>query len=263
MEPPGPQLPARSLLTTIPSAARWGLAGAGLVLAVSSRGDASVLAVVLAALAWRPTAVLAVGAAFVASSWRWDASSLEALSGAQAVLGPAGGVGPPAAAAGSWLAAAAILLALAGAVERTGRVAPIDLARAAAAGAAVAAVVAGPALGGHIAVRAAVAVGAATASIGFGLLRAPRPRLDRVLSVVSVLVGAGAVASIATDAPAWPPSAELATVGEGAVLALAASALVVSAVGAFAARASRRDGDGALRRRRLYPAPGPRRPRQR
>jgi hypothetical protein len=80
------------------------------LLAVLSRGDALVVATLLALAAWRPLPVAALGAALVASSWRWGSTSLEALAGAQAVLGPAGWVGPTAAALSSWLAGVAVLL---------------------------------------------------------------------------------------------------------------------------------------------------------
>ena len=56
------------------------------------------------------TAALA-GLAFAA---RWGTTSLDAISGAQAVLGPAGVVGPPLAAASAWCGAAALVLAVPG-----------------------------------------------------------------------------------------------------------------------------------------------------
>ena len=69
------------------------------------------LAALLGLAAWRPVAAAAVAAALAATAWRWSSSSLEDIAGAQAVLGPAGWVGPALGAAGSGLAALAVLLA--------------------------------------------------------------------------------------------------------------------------------------------------------
>ena len=88
---------------------RSAAAVAALVLAILSRGDALVLGALLVVVAWHLPA-LAVIPALLAASWRWGSTSLDALAGAQAVLGPAGFVGPTAAAAGSWLAAVANVL---------------------------------------------------------------------------------------------------------------------------------------------------------
>ena len=221
------RLPARRL----PSAWSPALATAALLLAASSRGEVIVLGVALVASRPRPTALLAVAGALAATAWRWGSTSLEALAGAQAVLGPAGGVGPTAAAASSWLAAAAVVLGLA---RRR------DPWSAAAAGAVVAALLAGPAPGGDVPVRAFVALGAAAAAYGLGLLRAPRRRLDGALAWLGAAAGAAAVVAAAPDAPPWPPTTELALVAEGAALAVSVAVLVVVADAAGRARWRRR-----------------------
>ena len=243
VEPPRPQLPARSAsLSRIPaSAVPLALAGAALLLAVTSRGDAIVLGVVLILLAGHRLAVPAVATALLASSWRWGATSLEALSGAQAVLGPAGGVGPPAAAVGSWLAGVAILLAGARGTEVAGRLEPVDVARSTAIGAAVAAVLAGPAPGGDLGVRVVVGFGVAVAASGLSYLRGQRGRLDGIVDALAVLTGVAAVVAVAPDAPSWPPSVELATVVEGVALALAGAAVVSAGLAAAAVTTWRRD----------------------
>jgi hypothetical protein len=215
------------------------------VLGVASRGEALVLGVLLVALELRPATVVAVGGALLASSWRWGTTSLEALAGAQAVLGPAGGVGPAAAATGSWLAAAALVLAL-GRRPDPLRIVP--------AGVVAAAVLAGPAPGGDLPVRVFVALGAAAAALGLAQLRAGRRRVDRALELLAALVGLGAVAAVAPDAPSWPPSIELADVGEG--LALAASAAAALLAGVLAWRRARWSGRGSTPN---VAQPGPRR----
>ena len=114
MEPPGPDVPGPVAsepdepapvgpvrLTAATTAAAIALAGAGHV---------GVLAALLAVAAARPTTSAALALAAGATVVRWGSGSLAALGGAQAVLGPAGLVGPTAAAASSWLAAAAVLL---------------------------------------------------------------------------------------------------------------------------------------------------------
>ncbi|MDP8987220.1 MAG: hypothetical protein M3N11_02600, partial [Actinomycetota bacterium] len=58
-----------------------------------------------------PAAAGAVLFAGLAVLERWGTASLEAVAGAQSVLGPGGVVGPTAAAASAWLAAAALVLA--------------------------------------------------------------------------------------------------------------------------------------------------------
>jgi hypothetical protein len=197
-----------------------GLAAGAALLATASRGDALVLGLLLVALGLAPTTGAAVAGALVASSWRWGTTSLEALAGAQAVLGPAGGVGSSASAAGSWLAAGAIVLAL-------GR--RPDPVRAVPAGIAAAALLAGPAPGGDVPIRVFVALGAAAAAFGIGHLRATRPQVDRALAVLAAAAGLAAVVAVAPDAPSWPPSLALADLREGGLFAGAAIALVLVA----------------------------------
>ena len=221
------------MIRPLPPAAATAVAVAAVALGAASRGEAVVLGLLLVVLELRPVTVLAVAGAFVASSWRWGTTSLEALAGAQAVLGPAGGVGTAAAAAGSWLAAAALVLAL-------GR--RPDPVRALPAGVAAAAVLAGPAPGGDLPIRVIVAIAAAGAAYGLGAVRAERPRLDRALAALAVLAGLGAVAAVAPDAPSWPPATALADVWEGAVLAFGGAALALLAV-RLAARAPWRTGE--------------------
>ena len=215
-------------LPELPATLRLAAAAAALVLAVSSRGDSLVLGVLLVVLAGRPTALVAVGGALVASAWRWGDSSLEALAGAQAVLGPAGGVGPAPAAAAAWRAAAARVAAVARRPD------PLE---AAAVGAATAAVLAGPAPGGDLPVRVIVALGVAGASFGLGHLRASRPRADRLVGWLGAVLGLGALVAVAPDAPAWPPRVALDPVLEGALLAVAGGAAVLA--GAQALRRAR------------------------
>src|SRR5436190_13971425 len=85
--------------------------GAAFVLAVVSRGDVVVLAALLGLGVGRPASALATAGALGATLVRWGSPSLEAIAGAQAVLGPAGWTGSNAAVAAAWLAGAALVLA--------------------------------------------------------------------------------------------------------------------------------------------------------
>lgn len=198
------------------------LAVAALVLAVTSRGELAVLAVLLVLPDVALLAVVAVTGAVVASSWRWGTTSLEALAGAQAVLGPAGGVGPAAAATGTWLASLALLLALGRGSE------PV---RFVAVGATVAAVLAGPAPGGELPVRIAVGLGATVAAYGLASWRAERRRVDRAVGALGALAGVAALGAVAAADVARPSSVELGLVGEGAVIAVAVVAIALLCVG--------------------------------
>lgn len=154
LEPLDPHLPARPGSLAALGPLRLSAAGAAVVLAVSSTGHIAVLAVLLAVLVAQPAAVGAVLLAGIAVLERWGTPSLDAVAGAQSVLGPGGIVGPEAAAASAWFAALALVLAaprLAGddagpAGERAGRRLPPGgaLVGALALGAAAAAAVAGP-----------------------------------------------------------------------------------------------------------------------
>lgn len=130
-------------------------AGAG-AMALTSSGDALALGVLLGLLA--ADVVVWGGASLVAlaSLARWGSTSLRAIGGAQAVLGPAGLVGVTAAALSSWLGGAALVVA-----------SPPNAISAVAFGLAGSALVAGPVTGldaVHLASRAAsivVGIGAA------------------------------------------------------------------------------------------------------
>lgn len=233
---------------------RTGAAVAALVLAVLSRGDALVLAALLALAAWRPPALVVIPA-LVASSWRWGSTSLEALAGAQAVLGPAGLVGPPAAAAASWLAGIALLLSapveVGGTWEpgrvpaapnvRPGRVsrlvegmagpirashAPNVLVGTIAVGAAVAAVVAGPAPGGALWVRGAAIVIASVVARSIARWRAGRAAVARWIDVLGAVAALGALAAVTLHAPAWSGTIDDHALARGVVLAIATGVLV-------------------------------------
>jgi hypothetical protein len=203
-------------------AARRAVAAAALVLAVSSRGELCVLGALLVLPdLWRatgPLRLVAVASAVGASAWRFGTTSLEALAGAQAVLGPAGGVGPAAAAAGSWLGAGALLLALGRGRE------PVRLV---AAGAAVAAVLAGPAPGGQLPIRVAVGLGATVAAAGLARWRAPRPRLDAALSALAAAVGLWAVGAVAASGPEGGLTVSAGLVGQGLAIAAAVASIVL------------------------------------
>lgn len=193
---------------------------AALVLAITSRGELAVLAILLVLPDVSLASVVAVLGAVVASSWRWGTTSLEALAGAQAVLGPAGGVGPAGAAAGSWLAALALLLALSRGSE------PV---RFAAIGATVAAVLAGPAPGGELPVRVAVGVGAAAAAYGLAWWRSDHGATDRAVAWASAAAGIGALVAVAAAGKAQPATVELDLVLQGGLIATAAGAIALLA----------------------------------
>jgi hypothetical protein len=90
---------------------RAALLVAALVLAVASRGDVVVLALLLAFGAGRRASGLAAAAALGAALVRWGSPALGAIAGAQAVVGPAGWTGSTAAVASAWLAALALVFA--------------------------------------------------------------------------------------------------------------------------------------------------------
>lgn len=257
VEPPGPELPVRSILNDLgPRAIYLALAAATVVLGVSSRGDALVLASVLAGVVGLRVAASAVVLAVIASSWRWGSTSLEALSGAQAVLGPAGGVGPATAALGSWLAGVAILFALARPTEVEGWFGAVEVARAAAAGVAVSAVLAGPAPGGDLLARAVVGLGVSAAAVGLAMVRNGRTFLHPAIDGLSLAAGLGGVVSVSRSAPSWPPSIERVAVGEGVVIALATAGLVLVSLACGTATSLPRDARAWFARRRLNPASG-------
>ena len=209
LAPPDPHVPPRPGSLAALGPLRLSAAGAATVLALSSTGHVGVLAVVLAVVVAQPLAVGAVLLAGLAVFERWGTPSLEAVAGAQAVLGPGGVVGPAAAAASTWFAAAALVLASPRAVgrndgDRDDAVNPVDdrsrrrlprpaaLVVALATGSAAALVVAGPALAVDLPVRlgataAAVVVAAVVASQRWQLVSAG---LALVAAVVAAVLGA-------------------------------------------------------------------------
>jgi hypothetical protein len=144
---------------------------AAAVVALVSRGDVVVLAVLLGLAAASAIAGAAAAVALGAATVRWGTSSLGAIAGDQAVLGVAGATGSSAAIASAWIAAVALLLAVPprpSVAGWRGRVHAVPF------GLAAAAVVAGPGPGGDLAWRVAasavlVAVACWSAPIGHRL----------------------------------------------------------------------------------------------
>lgn len=239
VEPPRPHVPARAGLTIAPSSLlRAAVSAAALALALLSRGDAVVLAVLLGAAAWHLPSAGAVLAALVASSWRWGSTSLEALAGDQAVLGAAGLVGPGRAAASAWVAALAVVLAspatrwrrlrieaLRGGAAAERPLLDVGVATSAAASGAVsAAIVAGPSLGGDWWLRALATVVAAAAALAVGRLRHEH---RRAIDVAALLAGLVAVVLAAGDAPTWWGTVDRAALHTGIALGGAVASIAV------------------------------------
>lgn len=246
VEPPGPVLPTRAGLTISSiDRLRVAAAAAAVVLALASRGDALVLAGLLALAAWRPLAVGAVAPALVAASWRWGSTSLEAVAGAQAVLGPAGLVGPGRSAAAAWLAAGAILLVVAWPLTAGSEPARVSAAGvavwapmllvAAASGTSVAVVVAGPAPGGDVWIRVVGSVIGTALAVGVALGRGRGGRLLTVIDAAALLAGVGALILVSPEAPAWSGTVDASALRTGALTAVAVGLLAV--VGGRAATA--------------------------
>jgi hypothetical protein len=146
---------------------------AALVLGATSRGDIVVLAVLLAVASASHQRALAVGMACTAALVRWGSSSLGAIAGAQAVLGPAGWTGDAAAVTASWLTAVALVCCVPvwPAEATRGRVRHVSVLVASAPFAIAAAdLTVGPAPGGAVVARliaslVAVAIAAAVTSV--------------------------------------------------------------------------------------------------
>ena len=179
MEPPGPHLRRRTAaagLVQLNGGPRDNLRLAALAaasaLVASSSGDTVLLAVLLGVAA----ADVAVGAvaviATLALAVRWGSTSLDAIAGAQSVLGPGAVVGPAAAVGSAWCAASALVVA-----------APKGL-QALAFGATAALAVAGPGPGGpgDVALRVAGAVVGMACAVQAGRRLPARPA--RVGSIV-------------------------------------------------------------------------------
>jgi hypothetical protein len=128
--------------------------------------------------------VMVAGAAITASVLRWGSSSLPAIAGAQAVLGPAVLVAPAAAA----LSAAATALALVCVAPPGPLAAPFGIA--------AAVLAAGPAAStpSRLAVRVAAAAAGALLALVISR-RVPRPRRFQVAAGAAIVACAAALAS--------------------------------------------------------------------
>jgi hypothetical protein len=155
---------------------------ATLALVLTSTGDALLVAVALGVAAADRAAFVTVGLAALAVLGRWGTTSLAALAGGQAVIGPAGVTGSAPSVASAWLAAAALVAVAAGR-----RWLPATLAL----GVLAALVVAGPAATSPVdaVVRAAAAVVGASAA---ALSRRVMPRRLGVAAALALgAAGAG------------------------------------------------------------------------
>lgn len=192
---PRPKLTATALVrppATAASGVRIAALAAAAVLALTSKGDVTVLAAALAvgATTWPSTVSVVLGLG--AASLRVGATSMRAIAGAQSVLGPAGWNGSSKAVVASWLAAAAVTCAarpLPG-VEPRWAPLPVGLAF----GATAAAIVAGPGPGGALAVRVVVTVIATAVAAAVIVLRSRRVVVDRAVATAGV--GLGALAAL-------------------------------------------------------------------
>jgi hypothetical protein len=134
---------------------RAALLAAALALAVTSRGDVVVLALLLGFGAGRRVSGLASAAALAAALVRWGSPALGAIAGAQAVLGPAGWTGSSAAVASAWLGALALVLAAVSLDRASTAVTALSVAPFAIAATDV---VVGPAAGGALGLRVLASV---------------------------------------------------------------------------------------------------------
>ncbi len=220
--------------------ARAAALAAALVLAVASRGDVVVLAVLLGAGAWRPLPAVGVVTALAATGWRWSSASLEHIAGAQAILGPAGVVDPPSGAVSSWLAGFALVLATPDLPElpwgRSSSLIRRWLPRAASAAAATV-VVAGPGTR-DVWVRAPGFAVALALTVAVARVRPVPPHRH----VAAVVLGLGALVAVALDAPPVAGTLDGGAFLEGLALAAAVSALVWVAATAVHHVPQRRDG---------------------
>jgi hypothetical protein len=171
------------------------LAIAALVLAITSRGDLVVLAVLLAAAGANGTHVVAIAMACAAALVRWGSSSLGAIAGAQAVLGPAGWTGDAAGVASAWLAAAALLACVPAwpmRVEQQRTRTIITVLGCAAFAVTAADVSVGPAPGGALLARVVASIVAVCLAVVITRATVGRRR-ERVRTLVAVLAAATAV----------------------------------------------------------------------
>jgi len=177
IEPPPPNVDGR-FTVPMPGAV---LLVAALAMAISSRGDVVVLALLLGFGAMRRASGVAIALALTASLVRWGSPSLGAIAGAQAVLGPAGWTGSAAAVASAWLAAVALLLAAVPLSRANNLVLALWLAPFAIAAADVSV---GPAPGGALPLRVVASVVAMAAAVA----------LARWRSLPTIAIGCGALA---------------------------------------------------------------------
>ena len=183
MEPSRPGLPARAGARPTLSLRQVAAAGAAIALAISSRGDALLLVIVLGLLAADSARAVGVAGALVGSMLRWGTTSLGAIAGAQAVLGPAGWTGSGIAVASAWVGAAALVVAT-----------PVSppthvglLAAAAPFGLAAGLVVVGPGPGGALPLRVIVALALITLA---AVVSAVRDRgIGGLADVLAVVLG--------------------------------------------------------------------------
>jgi hypothetical protein len=145
-------------------------------MAAAATGDVVLLAVLLGIAAGDVIAGVVAGAASLSVLVRWGGTSLQALAGAQAVLGGAGWTGPAGAALSSWAAAAALVL-----------VSPRGWLPSAAFGLTAAVVVAGPGIGGAVAVRAGASLAGVLLARLAGDLPAPARRMVALAAAVCAL----------------------------------------------------------------------------
>ena len=114
MEPPGADVrggPEADQVRLSAGPLRLGAAAAAVVLPLTSSGEVVLLACLLGFVAADVLAAVATAAALLALAVRWGSTSLDAISGAQSVLGPGGTVGSLPEVAASWSAATALVLA--------------------------------------------------------------------------------------------------------------------------------------------------------
>src|SRR5207253_8473229 len=150
--------------------------------------------VALALAAGSVLGALALVGALGGVALRWGSSSLGAVAGAQAVLGPAGWTGSAAAVASAWTAAAAVVLASPG--ERVPGL-PRWLGPLAAAvpfGLVTAVVAVGPGPGGAVRLRVVASIVGTAAVMAVGRidgdwLTAARPRAAVGLGVAALVLG--------------------------------------------------------------------------
>lgn len=158
---------------------RLGAAAAAAGLALTSSGEAVLLGLLLAVASGQVWTTAVATVAALAMGLRWGSTSLDAIAGAQSVLGPAGLVGSLGAAASAWFGGLALVL-----VSPGGLAAP-------AFGLAAAFAVAGPAV--HSPVELVVRVAAAAIGVGLAVAagRWAPPKVAQPVSLGLAVVAAG------------------------------------------------------------------------